>query len=87
MKHLLVRISSESSAFKLVALQILWFVDRGMCTAIAQESTTANDANAERQVYCATACATPKIVSVSTSWNEDAKFYVSDVPIIERVES
>jgi hypothetical protein len=32
-----------------------------MCTATAQESATASDANAERQEYYATAGVTPKI--------------------------
>jgi hypothetical protein len=42
-----------------------------MCTATAQERATANNANAERQVYYATAGVTLKIVSASTSWNEE----------------
>jgi hypothetical protein len=42
-----------------------------MCTATAQESATVNNANAEREVYCATAGVTPKILSVSRSQNEE----------------
>jgi hypothetical protein len=70
MEHYLIGSSSGSLAFGLVALQIQWLVDRGMCTATAQKSATANDANAERQVYCSTAGVTPKILSAPTSWNE-----------------
>jgi hypothetical protein len=52
-----------------------------MCTATAQESATANDANAERQVYCATVGVTPKTVSALTSRNEECAilFYANQI--------
>jgi hypothetical protein len=42
-----------------------------MCTATAQESATVNNANAEREVYCATAGVTPKFLRASRSQNEE----------------